>query len=126
MAGRPTKYNKEMQEAADAYIKDYADHEHAIPSVVGMAMVLGVVASTLDLWGEKHPEFSGTLEACKDSQHFTLMNKGLKNEFNSTITKLALANHGYSESTKTDVTSGGEKIKNDWHIHPVTTDHGKS
>jgi F0F1-type ATP synthase gamma subunit len=49
------------------------------------------------------------------------MNCGLTGEFNSTIAKLALANHGHSEKSQTDITSGGEKIKNDWHIHPVTT-----
>jgi hypothetical protein len=121
MAGRPTKYSQEMQDAADAYIKDYAEHGHPLPSVVGMAVVLGVASSSVKLWGEKYPEFSATLEACKDSQHITLLHKGLTNDFNATITKLALSNHGYSESTKTDITSGGKTIKNDWHIHPVTT-----
>jgi hypothetical protein len=51
-----------------------------------------------------------------------LMSKGLTNEFNSTITKLMLANHGHSEKTSTDITSGGEKIQNDWHVHPVSND----
>jgi hypothetical protein len=28
---------------------------------------------------------------------------------------------GLKDSTETDITSGGKTIKNDWHIHPVTT-----
>jgi hypothetical protein len=53
-----------------------------------------------------------------------LMSKGLTNEFNSTITKLMLANHGHSEKTSTDITSGGEKIQNNYNIHPTTTKDG--
>jgi len=48
-----------------------------------------------------------------------LLHKGLNSEFNATIVKLALSNHGYSEKTSTDVTSGGQPIKNEWHIHPT-------
>ena len=30
-----------------------------------------------------------------------------------------------SDKIETDVTSGGKRIKNDWHIHPVSTKKGK-
>jgi hypothetical protein len=111
-----------MADKANEYIENYADHGDAIPSAVGMAVYLNVAKSTLYKWADdNHFDFSDTLEFCNDAQHVRLMNQGLTGEFNATITKLALSNHGYSEKTQTDVTSGGEPIKNEWHIHPTTS-----
>ena len=121
MSGRPTSCNEEMADKAADYLENYKDHGDAIPSAVGMACHLGIAKSTLYLWGEENRfGFSDTLARCNDEQHRTLINKGLTGDFNSAITRLALANHGYSEKTSTDVTSGGQPIKNDWHIHPTT------
>ena len=108
-AGRPTLYSKEMHDNAKEYIDNYRDHEHVIPSVVGMAVVLGVNKTTLYQWviderGEEGDPFSNTLSRCEDMQHIRLLNGGLSNELNPTITKLALANHGYSERTATEHT----------------------
>jgi len=120
--GRHTECSQEMADKANEYIENYAELGDQIPSVVGMAIELNVAESTLYKWAEdEHFDFSETLAFCKTSQHRQLVNKGLSGEFNATITKLALANHGYSEKTSTDLTSGGEPIKNEWHIHPTTS-----
>jgi hypothetical protein len=109
-----------MEEKALEYIEGGYD---TVPSVVGLAVHLNVSKSTLYKWAEDNRgTISDTLELCNDKQHMMLMSKGLTNEFNSTITKLMLANHGHSEKTSTDITSGGEKIQNDWHVHPVSND----
>jgi len=100
VGGRPTKLTPEMFEKADHYIEHYeSEYGHATPSAVGMAVVLNVAKSTLYKWAEdENNGFSDTLAKCNDWQEFTLNDKGLKNEVNPTIAKLALANFGYSDS----------------------------
>ena len=51
-----------------------------------------------------------TLEAIQTKQEMMLANGGLSGAYNSTITKLMLANHGYSDSVKQDLTTNGESI----------------
>ena len=104
--GRPSKLNPAMKQAALDYLEDYNDkHEHIIPSVVGMAVVLGVAKSTLYKWAEDESTgFSDTLAKCNDQQELKLINGGLANTFNATIVKLALANHGYSDKQQTELT----------------------
>jgi len=118
--GRHTECSQEMADQASEYIENYSKCGDAIPSAVGMAIELNVAESTLYKWAEDgHFDFSETLAFCKTAQHRKLMNMGLTGEFNATIVKLALSNHGYSEKTSTDLTSGGQPIKNEWHIHPT-------
>ena len=101
--GRPTKYSDELYEQAVEYINGgYKEYEHTIPSIVGLSIILNIAKSTLYLWAEnkEHP-FSDILELCNDTQHVTLINKGLTGEFNSNITKLVLGKHGYSDKQET-------------------------
>jgi len=115
---RSTSYTPEMEAKALEYIEGGYD---TVPSVVGLAVYLKVSKSTLYKWAEDgHGTISDTLEYCNDKQHALLVAKGLKNEFNSTITKLMMSNHGYSEKTSTDITTGGEKIQNNYNIHPTS------
>ena len=97
--GPPTKYTPELEALAHAYLKDYEDvHGQAIPSAVGLAKILNVAQSTVYKWAEENDkELSDILGKLKDLQHETLVSKGLKGEFNSTITKLILTKHGYSD-----------------------------
>ena len=46
-----------------------------------------------------------TLENIKTKQELMLISGGLKSTFNSTITKLMMANHGYSDKVEQVVTS---------------------
>nr|WP_296300623.1 terminase small subunit [Gilliamella sp.] len=50
------------------------------------------------------------LELIKARQEVELINKGLKGEFNASIAKLMLANHGYSEKQILDHQSMGSSI----------------
>ena len=96
--GRPTKYNDEMVEKARAYIEsEYLSQADAIPSHPGMAKYLGVTRSTLYQWAEEHEDFSDTLEQLMDEQHRLTLSGGIRGDFNSTISKLVLNNHGYSD-----------------------------
>ncbi len=95
MAGRPTKYNADMQAKAEHYLAEgYLDGGYVIPSVEGLARTLGVLTQTCRDWGERNPEFSTTLGNIKQKQKELTLNSGLTGDFNSTIAKLVLANHG--------------------------------
>lgn len=104
--GRPTKYNEELQAHADRYIFDYHEQEDVIPSAAGLCVWLGISRPTLHEWERIHPEFSATLAAIRELQEKVALNKGLTGAFNSTIVKLVLANHGYSDKQEIDHRSG--------------------
>jgi len=107
MAGSPTKYCDEIVQKARDYITDYASHDHIIPSVVGMAIVLKISKSTLYDWADQEGNaFSDILEECMDHQEIKLFNGGLSGDFNAAIAKLALGKHGYHD--KQDNTLSGK------------------
>jgi hypothetical protein len=94
---RPTKLTQELLEIARAYPNNFIDHEHPMPSAVGLARVLRIHRSTLYDWAEKSKEFSDILEDINTQQELELLNKGITGVFNSQITKLALGKHGYHD-----------------------------
>lgn len=106
--GRPTKYNDDMQAKADAYVAgEFRELGDFVPTQEGLSEYLEVTLSTVKLWGSdgKHPAFSATLEKLKAKQARLLISGGLGGEYNSTIAKLMLHNHGYSDKATTDHTS---------------------
>jgi hypothetical protein len=66
---------------------------------------LGISRETLYAWSrdEDKSEFSDLLSQVRTAQERQLINEGLRGNFNSTITKLLLNKHGYSD--KSEVTS---------------------
>jgi len=104
-AGRPTKYGADMQDKADRYLDEYQEFGDAIPSAVGLAIFIGVNKSTLYEWAKIHPALSDTLMAVNTAQERSAMNNGITGVFNSMITKLVLANHGYSDKQAIDLSS---------------------
>jgi hypothetical protein len=117
--GRPTSLTALVHQAAEDYILNYKDLGDVVPQVAGMAKACGVCEKTIYTWAKVDKQFLQTLDDLRSEQHRVLVNGGLNSTFNAAISKLMLHNHGHSD--KTDVTSGGEKIRNDWHVHPVTT-----
>jgi hypothetical protein len=102
--GRPTKYSPELQAQADDYVLNWSKTD-SVPSRVGLCCWLGISKHTSFEWEKIYPEFSATLDAVEALQEHTAMNKGITGEFNSTIVKLVLANHGYSDKVQQDVIS---------------------
>ena len=102
--GRPTKYTPEIVQQALDYLEQYnTEHGHAIPSAIGMSIVLKLDESTLYDWAKQEGnEFSKILPRCKKQQEFTLINGGLKSDLNSNIVKLVLGKHGYSDKQHTE------------------------
>lgn len=111
-AGRPTKYNKNVQESAEYYINSgFIEQGDVVPSFAGLAVYLGINRSTLYEWCKNHAKFSNTLERLENVQERLALAGGLKSEMNSTIVKLLLANHGYSERQQIDNTSSDGSMK---------------
>jgi len=104
---RPTKYTPELVKECERYLKEWEAEGDQIPSVSGLAVLLGVRRETLHEWAreESKAKFSNILGAILAKQENVLINKGLNGEFNSNIAKLVLGKHGYHD--KTDNTHSG-------------------
>ena len=100
--GRPSLLRQEMLDKAKLYmLSDYENVGDAVPSHAGLCCYLGVVKSTVyefaKVDNDLGKQFSNTLEAIKIKQERMLLSGGLKGDYNANITKLMLANHGYSD-----------------------------
>ena len=111
--GRPTLFNQELIDRAKEYVaqfmipeseKNMENEVEVIPSVAGLALYLGVSRSSLYNWGDENKEFLDTLASLQDVQEVSLLNGGLRGRFNAQISKLALANHGYSDKQEVAMT----------------------
>lgn len=99
-AGRPSKYTEELLEKARAYVEGgYENEGHEIPSIAGLSVVLGISRDTIYDWQKQDDkaEFSDLMDLLLSRQELVCMSKGLNGKFNSTITKLVLAKHGYHD-----------------------------
>jgi len=106
--GRPTKYKPEFCDLSKYLAHCKAKGE--LPSKCGYAVYLGVAEQTVDNWGKKSKEFLGSLGILLTISKQTLINKGLKGTYSSTIAKLILSSdHGMKE--RTDQTSGDKPIE---------------
>lgn len=103
---RPTSYNSDALLAAEDYIENYKEvYGDVIPTIAGLACVIGVAKSTVYLWRELHEEFSDALNRILTHQERHAVNGGISGAFNPTITKLVLANHGYSDASTVSQTT---------------------
>lgn len=103
--GRPSKYSAEIQQAANEYIDGgHISEGDVVPTVEGLAYLLELDTATLQRWeGAETADakaFCGTLDKLKKKQAKMLISSGLDGGFNSNITKLMLANHGYSDKSE--------------------------
>lgn len=122
--GRPTKLTKELVAKARKYIDVEVMHgglyAGELPQVAALALYLDVARSSIYEWADRKnhkkadslgPEFSDIVEKVLAFQEQKLVGKSLKGEYNATIARMMLnSKHGYVESTKTDVTTDGQKI----------------
>ena len=104
--GRPTDYTPEMQAKASGYIYQLEELGHVVPSRAGLCCYLGIGRQTSYEWQKIHDEFKYTLQDVEIMQEHLALNGGLNNALNSTIVKLVLANHGYSD--KQDINHGSK------------------
>lgn len=102
--GRPTNYSDEIISKVAHYIEHYEELGDKIPSIAGLACELGLTRETIHTWA-KDPEkqvFSDIIKILLSAQERKLANGGLGSSFNSTISKLLLTKHGYSDRQEVD------------------------
>jgi hypothetical protein len=104
---RPTDYTPEIAAKVVEFIAACAETNRLL-TIEGLSTYIGVARSTLYLWAQKDPEFSDILDGIMARQGDELIQKGLKGEYNPTITKLMLSKHGYRESS--DITTDGKAL----------------
>ncbi len=108
--GRPSKYTPALLALAKTYPKRYAEYGDVLPTVAGLAVLLGISRERVYRWAAD-PEkeaFRDILEELQAVQERQAWNHGLKKEFDSPLTKLILSLHGYSDRSTT-VHEGGDK-----------------
>ena len=110
--GRPTLYTDEILPKTEDYLANFPKYDDLIPSLAGLACVLGVGKSTMHDWKGKYPEFSEMLEKLMLAQEKFLLRGGLSGDMNSTISKLVLSKHGYSDrvDSSVDHTTNGKDL----------------
>jgi len=115
--GRPTKYSNDTLIFARDYLNHYEKHGDQIPSIAGLAVILGVRRETLHVWAKEEgkEEFSNILGEILATQEKVLISKGLTGDFNPTIVKLILGKHAYHDrrdNTITGLDGGPVKVLN--------------
>lgn len=109
--GRPTKLTDELKAKAEMYLTDYLSNEDIVPSVAGLACYLDIAKSTVYKYKEEDEQFSDTLSRIESLQERLLLKGGLLGDFNPTITKLMMSNHGYSDKAQIDNVSSDGSMK---------------
>lgn len=98
--GRPTKYDAERtpKEFAE-YMSVWKKNGDMIPTIAGLSLHLEISMETVQAWRRDSDKkiFSVMLRGLLAIQHKTLVEGGLDGTMNSTICKLVLSKHGYSE-----------------------------
>jgi len=111
--GRPTKYTKQLLKAAWEYLDNYEEAGDLVPSVVGLAISLGITKATCYVWAQEagKEEFLDILTRVSDLQEQKLMRGGLSGEYNPAITKMMMTKHGYSDKIEQDHKSSDGSMK---------------
>ncbi len=89
--GRPQKYTPEfIEKEADAFL-EWMQHPESM-WYKDFALERGYDPDQLTIWAEQNEKFSGVYKRSQGWQQSKLIKGGLLNQYNSTITKLVLAN----------------------------------
>jgi hypothetical protein len=95
--GRPNELADTLIKAKAYALGDWQVVGDVIPSVAGLACYTGKRRSTIYDYASKNEDFSDILEAVLSLQENRLLNGSLAGNMNSTIAKLILTKHGYSD-----------------------------
>ena len=121
--GRPTKYNDEILARAKAYVDGgYIECGDVIPQMAGLAIELNISRETIYDWSDdpEKKEFSDIVGRCLRAQERKLLNGSLSGTLNSTIAKLILTKHGYSERIQQEhMGENGGPIEHDWTVRLI-------
>lgn len=105
--GVPPKWPDLIEPAWKYVNEDYANDGSVIPTAAGLAVYLGVSRRMINQWATDVDEFALIHEALMAKQEKLLVANGLMGEYNSTLAKLILSKHGYSDKQETEITGSG-------------------
>jgi len=121
--GRPSLYSDDMLASAQEYIDSgYEENGELFPSQVGLALYLNIGRQTAIDWSkdETKPEFSYIFEKVMMKQELDIVKNAITGEYNSTIAKVMLTKHGYSDKQQTELTgANGGPLEATWTVLPV-------
>ena len=121
--GRPSKYTPELLSKCNEYLKSGWEVEGELfPSHVGLCLYVGIGKSTAYDWSkeEEKQEFSDIFEQIMMRQELNIVKNAITGDYNSTIAKVMLTKHGYSDKLQTELTgTNGGPIEAQWIIQPV-------
>ncbi len=95
-AGRPTKKPEDICKELDKYLEQ-VKKTNGLASVAGFCVFLDISKPTIYEWIKADKEFSNYLRRLDARQEAKLIEYGLDGTWNSNITKMLLAGHGYSD-----------------------------
>lgn len=95
--GRPNELLDTLEKAKQYLLEGWQIVGDVIPSVAGLACYTGKRRSTIYDYASKNEEFSDILEGILSLQENRLLNGSLAGNLNSTIAKLILTKHGYTD-----------------------------
>ena len=102
--GRPSTLPDCIDPATEYVEGGYLEHDEIYPSIAGLAVFLKKSRETIHKWARENEQFSDIVTRLMAKQEKILANSGLKGETNSTITKLLLTKHGYSDKVENALT----------------------
>jgi hypothetical protein len=110
--GPPTKWNQEIITKARQYLDNYQDYGKNIPTVARLSQVIGISKDRIYKWSHQKDkkELKSILSQLKCIQEAVLLENGLSNEFNPTITKLLLTKHGYHDNPQANQAASGIQV----------------
>jgi hypothetical protein len=110
--GRPSKLTDEVIAKAKEYVDGGYLVDELVPTVAGLAVYIDIRKSTLYEWAKENSQFSDFLSTVMTKQEKGLLKGGMTGDYNSTITKLMLTKHGYSDKQETEITgaNGGPAV----------------
>jgi len=95
--GRPSQLAETLEKAKEYLYGGYEAVGEVIPSIAGLACYTEKGRNNIYEYAKQSEEFQNILDGIMKLQESKLLNEGLKGNFNSTITKLILTKHGYSD-----------------------------
>lgn len=119
---RPLEYNNDYVEKAKEYLLNCTDEVEIftktegntstsferivkvkIPTIDGLADYLDISRETVYDWESKYSEFSDITGKLRRQQADRLINGGLSGTYNSTIAKVLLTKHGYTDKIEQEI-----------------------
>lgn len=110
LSGREPAYTDEAaKQKLIEYYEIKVEQEAKVPTAEGLANYMGITSDTIQNYLNKTDEYKQFIVSYRiimNVQADTIIQGGLKNEYNANIAKLMLFNHGYTDKTQVD-----QKIK---------------